>query len=95
MEATPTVTYMICVELEFTDDPRRIRARPAHRARLDALHRAGRILAAGPFSDDSGALLVFTMSTSEVKTELASDPYYSTPGVEVRQVREWGPVVGP
>ncbi|MFD0782409.1 YciI family protein [Micromonospora azadirachtae] len=86
---------MICVELSFTDDPRRLDARPAHRERLQALYGAGEILASGPWADDSGALLVFIADRARVAQILAEDPYYTTPGVEVTSVREWSPVVGP
>ncbi|MEU5566762.1 YciI family protein [Micromonospora musae] len=86
---------MICVELTFTDDPRRLEARPAHRERLHALYEAGEVLASGPWADDSGALLVFTVDRARAEQILAEDPYYTTPGVEVTSVREWSPVVGP
>lgn len=87
---------MIAVELTFTDAPERIAARGAHRALLATLHRDGRsLLAAGPWADDSGALLVFAADAAAVERLLAADPYYGTPGVIVRSVREWRPVVGP
>jgi uncharacterized protein len=81
---------MYVIELAFTDDPRRLDARPAHRERLAALHADGRLLLAGPWADDSGALLVFRDDPAGV---LADDPYFSTPGVTVLAVREWRPVV--
>ncbi|MEV1329615.1 YciI family protein [Micromonospora costi] len=86
---------MICVELTFSDDPRRLEARPAHRERLQALYAGGDILASGPWADDSGALLIFTGDRARVDQILAEDPYYSAPGVEVTSIREWSPVVGP
>ncbi|HEX2130876.1 MAG TPA: YciI family protein [Actinophytocola sp.] len=82
---------MYVIELRFTDDPRRLDARPAHRDRLTALNATGRLVLAGPFADDSGALLVFRDDPAD---ELAADPYYATPGVTVAGVREWRPVVG-
>ncbi len=50
---------MYVLELAFGDDERRLAARPAHRQRLDQLHAEGRLLLAGSWDDDSGALLVF------------------------------------
>ncbi|WBB65989.1 YciI family protein [Micromonospora sp. WMMD812] len=87
---------MFCVELSFTDnDPRRLAIRPAHRERLRALFEQGEILASGPWQDDSGALLIFTVDRERLDQILAEDPYYTAPGVEVVSVREWHPVVGP
>ncbi len=48
---------------------------------------------AGPFADDSGALLVFDAERSEVDRVLADDPYYAVEGVRVVGLREWTPVV--
>lgn len=86
---------MLVVELAFAQTPERLAARPAHRRRLARLHADGRLLAAGPWDDDSGALLVFTVSRTELDAILRDDPYFRTLGVAVRTVREWVPVVGP
>lgn len=85
---------MYVLELTFDDDPRRLAARPAHRDRLAALHERGLLLAAGPWRDDSGAMLVFRAGEPEVAEIMAADPYYTTPGVTVAALREWVPVVG-
>ncbi|QUC62362.1 hypothetical protein IOD14_39435 [Streptomyces sp. A2-16] len=86
---------MLVVELAFTPAPERLAARPAHRAALGRLHAEGKLFAAGPWADDQGAMLVFAVERAELEEILAADPYYrSTPGVEVRAVREWAPVVG-
>ncbi|GID11080.1 YciI family protein [Actinocatenispora rupis] len=85
---------MVVVELSFTAEPERLAARPAHRALLADLHARGLLAAAGPYSDDSGALLLFTADGPEVAEIIAADPYYRTPGVTVTAVREWNPVVG-
>lgn len=84
---------MIVVELAFTASAERLAARPAHRALLTDLHARGLLSAAGPYADESGALLLFTASRAEVDDILAADPYYRTPGVEVVAVRDWTPVV--
>lgn len=85
---------MIVVELEFGDDPRRLDARPAHRETLLELHRQGTLFLAGPWDDDSGALLIFVGTAAEVDQILGADPYYRAPGVTVRSRRSVMPVVG-
>lgn len=84
---------MIVLELAFDDSPQRRAARPAHRQRLAELHASGALVMAGPFADDSGALLVFAAGRSNVDTIVASDPYYAVDGVRVVGLREWAPIV--
>jgi uncharacterized protein YciI len=84
---------MFAVLLAFSDDPARLEHRPAHRERLAALVAEGRLLAAGPFSDESGALLVFLVEDrEELDAIIAADAYYTAPGVTVAGVHEWRPV---
>ncbi|GAP51008.1 YciI family protein [Streptomyces azureus] len=87
---------MFAVELAFAPAPERLAARPAHRETLARLHADGHLAAAGPWADDTGALLLFTVDRARLDEILHEDPYYyRTPGVAVRSVREWTPVVGP
>ncbi|TDC27599.1 hypothetical protein E1265_01535 [Streptomyces sp. 8K308] len=86
---------MLIVELAFGPEPERLAARPAHRALLTRLHKEGRLLAAGPFADGGGALLIFPVDRAELDRIMAEDPYYRTPGVRVVGVREWTPLVAP
>jgi len=84
---------MYALELAFSDDPARLEARPAHRERLSALAEQGRLLVAGPFADDSGALIIFLADSEAEAQELVdADPYYRAPGVQVRSLREWNGV---
>ncbi len=86
---------MIAVHLAFAPDAEaRLALRPAHRAQLTALHEAGTLMAAGPFSDESGALLLFAADRADVDAAMAADPYYRAPGVTVLSIAEWTPVVG-
>ncbi|MGW4676988.1 YciI family protein [Micromonospora taraxaci] len=85
---------MFILELSFGDEPDRLAARPAHRERLQALHQEGRLAMAGPFSDDSGALLIFDVADAEALAAIvAEDPYYRTPGVTIVSQREWSPII--
>jgi uncharacterized protein YciI len=90
---------MYALELAFDDggdkDSPRLAARPQHREVLAQLYADGQLLAAGPWPDDTGALVVFRGDRDEVESIIAADPYYSSPGVRVVSLREWNPVVGP
>lgn len=86
------VAAMYVIELAFTDDQHRLAARPAHREHLARLHKAGLLVQAGPWRDDSGAMLVFRADLQAVNEIIAADPYYSTPGVAVTRLREWDPL---
>jgi uncharacterized protein len=84
---------MYAVQLSYSADPARLERRPAHRERLAALVAQDKLLAAGPWTDDSGALLVFLVrDRDELDAILAEDPYYTAPGVTVASVQEWDPV---
>jgi uncharacterized protein len=84
---------MYAVLLSYSSDPARLELRAAHRERLVALVAQDRLLAAGPWTDDSGALLVFLVrDRDELDAILAEDPYYTAPGVTVACVQEWDPV---
>ena len=87
---------MYVVELRFGPEPERLALRPAHRERLAALHAAGTVVMAGPFADESGALLVFDVDSEEaLDAVLADDPYYTAPGNTIVRRQEWTPLVTP
>ena len=89
-----TVGVMVCIELAFSDDPRRLQARSAHRQRLAELCQRGVLATAGPWDDDSGALLIFRLDEPGARAEIEADPYYTAPGVRIVSIRKWAPVVG-
>jgi uncharacterized protein YciI len=83
------------VLLTYGDDGGlRQRVRPKHREYLWSLANEGKLLHAGPFADDSGALLVYECeSLDEAEAMLAADPF-STEGVVVdSSIREWNRVL--
>ncbi|AXE86327.1 hypothetical protein C1703_15065 [Streptomyces sp. Go-475] len=65
---------MFVVELAFTPAPERLAARPAHRETLTRLHAEGALAAAGPWADDTGALLLFTVDRARLDEILHEDP---------------------
>ncbi|HEU0242096.1 MAG TPA: YciI family protein [Micromonosporaceae bacterium] len=85
---------MFIVELAFDGGPERLAARPAHRDLLRAWHAEGIVVMAGPYPDESGAVLIFNVpSEAALDDLLATDPYYTTTGVRVIRRREWTPLV--
>ncbi|HEX6325279.1 MAG TPA: YciI family protein [Jiangellaceae bacterium] len=84
--------WIVELKLEPTDE--RLAARPAHREKLAQLHDDGVVRMAGPFSDDSGAVVIVDADDRAVVDRLlADDPYYAIDGVTVTSVREWRPFI--
>jgi uncharacterized protein YciI len=86
--------YVLELVFDTSAAEQRLAARPAHRERLAKLLAEKRLRLAGPWPDDSGALLLFDTDEEGMQEILAADPYYSTPGVSVAVLREWNPVAG-
>jgi len=85
---------MFVLELAFgPDHAERLAARPAHRDRLAALKADGVVVLAGPYADESGAIIVLDVPDhAAAQAVVSQDPYYSVGGVEVVQLREWLPL---
>jgi uncharacterized protein len=84
---------MFAVQLRFTDPDRRMQVRPAHREYLTSLREAGKLVAAGPFADETGALLVYEVADeAELREILAKDPYTAAAVYEIAALNEWQPL---
>jgi uncharacterized protein YciI len=82
------------LQLSFKNDARRIEVRPAHREYLRSLLDQGRLITAGPFADDTGALLVYEAAgEQDVRDILAADPYTAADVYDIVQLREWNPIL--
>ncbi|MGL6097016.1 MAG: YciI family protein [Fimbriiglobus sp.] len=80
--------------IQYTPDAAVVGAhRPAHRAYLTSLLDAGKLVCAGPFLDDFGALIVYEAETRDGAEDLIrADPFHAA-GVFVRwELRPWKPV---
>ncbi|ASO23075.1 hypothetical protein FHR81_003737 [Actinoalloteichus hoggarensis] len=84
------------VQLVFTSDTeRRLAVRPAHRDYLTTLAEKGSLLAAGPWADDTGALLVYDVADeAELRRLLDNDPYWPAEVVAEVIITEWTPLIG-
>ncbi|UGT42365.1 YciI family protein [Nocardia yamanashiensis] len=73
----------------------RLENRPAHRAFLNNLVDQGTILTSGPYTDGTGALILFRAENIEVVEKLLPEDPFATLGlIEAKRVVEWLPVMG-
>jgi uncharacterized protein len=80
-------------EIRFKNDDERLRVRPAHRAYLAGLLARRKLVTAGPWADDSGALHIFDVeSEAELRELLAADPYTLAGACDEVSLREWQPI---
>ena len=86
---------LFALEYQFPEDStRRLEVRPRHRAYLQELAARGQVLAAGPFADERGALIVYDVSDAAALDRLlADDPYTIEDVYGARTVREWRPII--
>ena len=84
------------VELVFgPDTEKRLAVRPAHREHIASLAEKGEVLGAGPYTDDTGALIIYEVADEAALKELiAADPYTPANVVTEWKIREWTPVLG-
>jgi uncharacterized protein YciI len=81
--------------IEYTQDREKIQAhRPVHRQYLASLRERGQLAASGPFTDESGALIVYeAASAAEAEKLLQGDPFHQN-GIFLKYVlRPWNPVI--
>jgi uncharacterized protein len=81
--------------IEYLQDKAKVaEIRPLHRQYLTSLKEKGQLAACGPFTDDSGALIVYEASSQEeAETLLKADPFNKN-GVFLKyQLRPWNTVM--
>jgi uncharacterized protein len=86
---------IFAVQLSFdeSDTERRLQVRPAHREYLTSLKESGKLVAAGPFGDQTGALLVYDVADeAELREILAKDPYTPADVYQIASLKEWQPL---
>ena len=85
--------YVVQLRFDLAESDRRMEVRPAHREYLTELKAAGKLVAAGPFTDQTGALLVYEVADeAELRDILAKDPYTPANVYELATLAEWQPL---
>ena len=77
--------------LTYTDDNEKIQqVRPTHRKYLQTLVDSGKLHESGPFTDDSGALIIYIAdSEADARELLANDPFTINGVITEAVVKEW------
>lgn len=85
--------FVVQLRFGIAETDRRMEVRPAHRDYLTELKAAGKLVAAGPFADQTGALLVYDVADeTELREILAKDPYTPANVYEIATLGEWQPL---
>lgn len=76
------------------DSARRQEVRPTHREYLRSLLEQGKLVQSGPFTDDSGALIVYEAEDiSEAQVLLTNDPFALNGIIVGADIKEWNVVM--
>ena len=69
--------------------------RPIHRQYLAGLKERGQLAVCGPFTDDSGGLIIYeAASREEAEKLLQGDPFHKNGIFLNYQLRPWNPAIG-
>ena len=81
--------------IDYTEDTAKVsKVRPVHRDYLTGLKVKGKLVLAGPFTDDSGALIVYEAgSKDEAERLLQGDPFHANGIFQSWQIRPWNTVM--
>ncbi|MFN4259903.1 MAG: YciI family protein [Gemmataceae bacterium] len=81
--------------IEYIQDRDKIQSiRPTHRQYLASLKDKGQLVASGPFTDDSGALIIYEAnSIEEAEAILKGDPFCQHGIFMSWKIRPWNPVM--
>jgi uncharacterized protein YciI len=77
--------------IDYCDDKSKIlEVRPAHREYLTGLLNSGRLMLGGPFTDDSGGIIIYEAASAEDAEKLVSEDPFAKSGVFVSwKIRQW------
>ena len=85
--------FVVQLRFDLAETDRRMEVRPAHRDYLTELKATGKLVAAGPFADQTGALLVYDVADeTELREILAKDPYTPANVYKIATLAEWQPL---
>jgi uncharacterized protein len=78
------------LEYRYVDQDARMAAREEHLAYMRRLNAEGSVVLAGPFTDDTGAVVVYAVPDLAAAQELVDgDPYTAAGATTGHSLREW------
>ncbi|MBY0525118.1 MAG: YciI family protein [Gemmataceae bacterium] len=85
----------IAAIIEYIADKAKIgEIRPAHRQYLTGLKEKGQLVVCGPFTDDSGGLIVYEVASREEAEQIVQNDPFNKNGIFVSwKLRPWNPVM--
>jgi len=84
------MAYFAAVLTYGEDAERRQEVRPKHREYLRGKLESGKVLMAGPFGDDSGAIIIYQAEDiSEVQEMLTNDPFAQNGVIVDSTIKPW------
>ena len=76
--------------IQYTNHDKIADTRPVHREYLGGLKESGKIVASGPFEDDSGALIIYEADTQEeAEAMIAGDPFNKAGVFQSYTIKPW------
>ncbi len=83
------------VTTTFASAEKRMEHRAEHRVYLNQLVSEGKLLMAGPYTDETGGVIVFeAVDRAEVESMMANDPFTTNGVFATTDIREWILVAG-
>jgi uncharacterized protein YciI len=81
--------------IDYIQDKAKIsEIRPTHRQYLTGLKDKGQLVAAGPFTDDSGALIIYEAPSAAEAEQLVKNDPFNKGGIFIKwQLRPWNTVM--
>lgn len=75
--------------LTIVDEEVNAKARPAHLEYLDELHKQGKVVMAGPFTDKKGGMVIYKAGSYEEAKKLAEADPVVAKKARTLELREW------
>jgi len=78
--------------LTIVDAELNAKFRPAHLDYLNALHKEGKVVMAGPFTDKKGGMVIYNAASFEEAQALAEADPVVVERARTMELREWSPL---